>query len=111
MVRVVGSGVGDVVKHVLWVQPVALGDLHEALRAECALSVNVQALALAASHVDWELACHAERVAQLRFAGPKFSVDFGNGPSLHSTFKNRVQLLQPRNSQLHGPKSEQLSKQ
>jgi hypothetical protein len=43
-----------------------LGDLDEALRAEGALRVDVHGLALAAAHVDGQLARHAQRVAQLR---------------------------------------------
>ena len=45
--------------------------LHEPLRPEGALCVNVHGLALATAHVDWQLTGHAQSVAELRLAAAK----------------------------------------
>jgi hypothetical protein len=68
VVGVVRARVGDVVEHVGRVEAEALGDLREARRAEGALGVDPERLALGAALVDGELARDAQRVAELGLA-------------------------------------------
>ena len=77
VVGVVGAGVGDVVEDLLAREAVAVRDGEEAHGAEGPFGVDVEAFAFAAAHIEGELACHGEGVADLRFSGSEFAEDFG----------------------------------
>mmetsp|Transcript_72456 Transcript_72456/g.235364 ORF Transcript_72456/g.235364 Transcript_72456/m.235364 type:complete len:275 (-) Transcript_72456:25-849(-) len=92
MLGIVCPRIGDVLEDVLLVQAVALGDLHQPLRAEGPLCVDVQRLALAPTAVDGQLARHAERVAELGLPTPELAEDLRDLPGLDPTLQQAIQL-------------------
>mmetsp|Transcript_36070 Transcript_36070/g.90704 ORF Transcript_36070/g.90704 Transcript_36070/m.90704 type:complete len:229 (+) Transcript_36070:856-1542(+) len=92
MLCIVSSSIGHVLKHILFMQAVALGDAYESLRAKAAFGVDVEGLALATTLIDWQLACHTEGVTQLRLSTPELAKDLGDLPCLDTTVKEAVQL-------------------
>jgi hypothetical protein len=92
VVAVVRACVRDVVEHVLAVEPVALGDLHEPLRPEGALSVDVHGLALGAALLERQLRGDAQRVAKLRLARAELAKDLGDRARLDPALEQRVEL-------------------
>jgi hypothetical protein len=55
------------------------------------LGVQVDDLALAAAHVERELARHAQRVRELGFAGSELTEQLGDGPGLDAAAEDLVQ--------------------
>jgi hypothetical protein len=76
VVRVVGAGVGHIVEDILVREAVPLSNGKEALGAERALRVNVEAFALAAAVVDGQLAGDGQGMAQLRLARAELAEHF-----------------------------------
>jgi len=93
VVRVVGARVGHVVEHLLAREAVAVGDGEEAHGPEGALRVDVQALALAAAHVEGQLARHGEGVADLTLARAELAEDLGDAARFDAPGEERVELL------------------
>ena len=93
VVRVVGSGVGDVVQDFFAGEAVAVGDGEEAHRAEGAFGVDVEAFALAAAHVEGKLAGYGEGVADLGLAGAELAEDFGDGAGFDAACEEGVELF------------------
>ena len=81
-----------VVEDVLPVEAILLGNLHEALRPKGALGVNVHGLALGPTLLHWQLARHAERVAQLRLARAELTKELGDRPRLDAALEEGVEL-------------------
>lgn len=71
----------------------------QSLRPECALCVNVQALALAAALANGQLASDRHRMADLCFARSKFAEHFGDRAGLNAAAEQFVQL--PRAGRQH----------
>jgi len=85
VVRIVSSGVSNVIQNLLSVQAISLCNGEEANGTECTLRVNIETFALATSHANWQLARHSKGVAQLGLSGPKLAKHLGNRTSLDST--------------------------
>lgn len=93
MVRVVGTGVGDVVEYLFSTQAVPVCYAEQANRPECAFGVDIETFSFAAAHVEGELACHGEGVADLGFARSEFAKDFGHRASFDAAGQECVKLF------------------
>lgn len=93
MVGVVCSCVGNVVEDFLAGKAVACSDGEAADRAEGSFRVDVEALPFAATHVEWELACYGESVADLGLSCAELAKDLGNGAGLYTAGEEGVELL------------------
>ena len=114
MVSVVSPGVGHVVQHVVprpetyrslfiarlflcqktsCLQSVSLSDRQQPFRSEGSLGVDVEALALGASHVDGQLAGDGQSVTQLAFACTELAKQLGDGTRLDAAIQELVQFF------------------
>ena len=93
MVRVVRPRVCNVVQHFLAVQTQALCDGQQPNRTEGPLRVDIQALALATTHVHGQLARHRQSVADLRFTRTELAKELGDGARLDAPAEQRVKVL------------------
>ena len=96
VVRVVGAGVGDVVEDLFAREAVAVRDGEEPHGAEGAFRVDVEAFALAAAHVEGELAGYGEGVADLGFPCAEFAEDFRDGAGFDAAGEEGVELFGAR---------------
>mmetsp|Transcript_104242 Transcript_104242/g.290371 ORF Transcript_104242/g.290371 Transcript_104242/m.290371 type:complete len:271 (+) Transcript_104242:482-1294(+) len=103
MLSVVCSGVGYILKHILLVEAVPLGNGHEPLRSECALRVYVERLALAAPVLYGQLAGYAKCVAELGLPATEFAKDLRDLPRFNTAPKEAVQLCRARGQLDHIP--------
>ena len=93
MVRVVGSGIGHIVQHIIPTQLVSLGHGQQSLRAEGAFGVDVQTFAFGAAHINGQLTRDGQSVGQLRLSGAEFAEQFCDGSGLDSAAQQFVQLF------------------
>jgi hypothetical protein len=89
MVGIVSSGIRDVVEHFFSVEPVPLRDGEQTNGAEGAFGIDVETLALSTAHADRQLACHRERVADLRLSGTEFAEELCDRSRLYSPCRFR----------------------
>ena len=93
MITVIGTSVGNVVEDLFAVEAVPVGDCQTADGTKGTFGVDVEALALATTHVKGELAGDGEGVADLRLAGAELAKDFGDGAGLDAASKEGVELF------------------
>lgn len=96
MFAVVRTRANHIVQNGVWIQIESSADLHESLRTEGSLRVDIPTVkwnsrkrhgfSLAASLLDWQLANDTERVAHLRFSRSELSVELRDGSRFHSAF-------------------------
>lgn len=93
MIGVVSSCVGNIVEDFFPREAVAVGDREQTDGAEGALGVDVQTLALAAAHVEGQLAGDGEGVANLGLSGAEFAKEFGNTAGFDAAREEGVEVL------------------
>ena len=93
MVGVVGAGIGDVVEDLFAREAVSVRDGQEAHGPEGAFGVDVEAFPFPAAHVEGELACHGEGVADLGFARSELAEYLGYGARFDAAGEQGVELF------------------
>mmetsp|Transcript_9833 Transcript_9833/g.17543 ORF Transcript_9833/g.17543 Transcript_9833/m.17543 type:complete len:264 (+) Transcript_9833:537-1328(+) len=92
MLSVVGTGVRDVLQHILAVETIPLCNRHEALGPKRTLSIDVERLALSTTTVNRQLARDAQRMTELRLSTSKLAKYLRDLPGLHAASQERVEL-------------------
>jgi len=85
VIRVICSCIGNIIQHLFSVQAVSLRNSKETNGTESALCIDVKAFTLPTTHVYWELACHCERVTQLRLSRPELPKEFSDRTGFDAT--------------------------
>ncbi|KAI0639496.1 hypothetical protein C8Q77DRAFT_68620 [Trametes polyzona] len=96
VVRVICACVCDIVQHFLAIQSQPLRDRQKADWTEGSLSVDVQALALSAAHVDRKLARYSKCMADLRLPGPELAEELRDCARLDAAPEESVKVLGAR---------------
>ena len=65
MIRVVCTGICNIIQDFLADETESLCDCEQPHRSECSLCIDVETLAFTATHVEGQLAGHCERMADL----------------------------------------------
>ena len=81
----------DVVQSLLGVKSESISNSLNTLRAEVALSVEVDYLPLPAIHLERQLTGHAEGVSKLCLAGAEFTEELRNGGALDASTQDGIQ--------------------
>lgn len=71
MIRVIRSGIGNVIQHFLSIQAVSFRNGEKTNRPKSSLRVDVQALALSTTHINGQLTRYGEGMTELRLPRPK----------------------------------------
>lgn len=85
MIRIICSGVGNIIQHLFSVQAISFRNREKTNGAESALRVDIQALSLSTTHVYRQLTCYGECVAQLRLSRPELPEEFSDSTGLNAT--------------------------
>ena len=93
VVRVVGARVGDVVEDLFAREAVPVRHGQESHGSECAFGVDVQTFPLPTAHVEWQLTCHGEGMADLRFPCPEFAEYFRDRAGFDAAGEQGVELF------------------
>jgi hypothetical protein len=102
LVCIVGTRIGNVIKHLLFIKAETLRNGDQPLRAESSFSVDVHGHSLTTTFSNWKLASDAECMADLCLSRSKLTEDLSDSTSLHSTSQQLVKRLTSSTELHHG---------
>jgi hypothetical protein len=79
VIGVVGSGICHIVQNLLAREAKSLSHCQTADGTEGAFSIDVQTFAFATTHVEGQLTCHCQCMANLTLSCPELAEDLCNG--------------------------------